>query len=378
MDIERLLNIEKIWDIQSNYEKRNDLRIQNVSDWNCSNEFRLMLQNNFNAKKYNNMIEYIYSYSISELTMEQLKLKYPFCIEANHDIMLSTNNTVSILYVANLLKQLNIRKICVFAPTYFSVYNVLEILNINYDRVSLLKSNKGYYFDETLDIDKYDAFWITSPIFCTGVYYSKDNCRFISKISQNKLIITDESFCKYGKELARTVKMQNHIGIYSPHKAIGFNAYKFSLIILNKRYMHIMEQWSDVLCGSLNVTNYDAIYHFLSENYNECMCNYDYFLSNARQKLQNILDKYPNLTYDSNSNANMMMIYSNKNITSNQLNDVFYNNIMKKTMASFFPGYLHDFDSKFGFCFRVNLSLYNSHFEKIFDNLCNYINDLKD
>lgn len=57
-----------------------------------------------------------------------------------------------------------------------------------------------------------------------------------------------------GDELPSKTHLQNHIGICSPHKAVGLYSFKYSMIVYNNNQFSTLEQWSDVLCGSLNET----------------------------------------------------------------------------------------------------------------------------
>lgn len=372
MQIDRLLDIDKIWEIQNNYEKNNGIRIINVSDWNCNQNFKCQMQRIFKFQPHNDYIDYFYSYSISDKKIAELKSKFHFIDNKNEDIFITPNNTVSIIYIANLIKKCSLKKTCIIAPAYFSVYNIFETLGIDYDRISLCKDDQ-FKLDRSIDYEKYDAIWITSPIFCSGVYFDKNELDFLRKIAQDKMLITDESFCNFGKEVANLIDIENHIGIYCPHKAIGFNSFKFSLITFNEKYSSLIEQWSDVLCGSLNVTNHDAINHFLSDNFKLCELTHKNFIANARKEIINILKNYKSLSFINQYDSNMIMIFSSKNIDPNE---TFIKETIKNTMASFFPGYLHDYDNSFGFCFRINLYLYDERFKIVFNNLCNYLDNL--
>lgn len=375
MNIERLNDIDNLWDFQHEFETRNKIHILNVSDWNCSKDFRNALLSSFHTQTSINMVDYKYSYSISNSKISKIKSKYIFCNEKN-DIMITPNNTVSIVYIANLLKQLNTKKICVLAPAYFSVYNIFDLLGIPYERISLLRKNGTFTINQGIDYRQFDAMWVTSPIFCSGCSYDKDSLNILSSFSQYKTIVTDESFCMLGDELPSKTHLQNHIGIYSPHKAIGFNSFKYSMIVYNNNHYSILEQWSDVLCGSLNATNIDAINHFLSDNYLECQKSYTEYIDHARVFVLNELEKHPFLSYDYNSSGNMIMIYLKSQKDYGCFSFQNLNNLMENTMTTLFPGYLHDYDNKIDCCFRINLSRFDNRFMSLFPNMCSYLKSL--
>lgn len=129
MNIERLNNIDELWDLQHKFEIKHNIKILNVSDWNCSRNFRNTLLSSFESPSGNNIVDYKYSYSLTDNVISDIKSRYDFFNE-NNDIIITPNNTVSIVYIANLLKQLKKRKICILAPAYFSVYSIFDLLEI--------------------------------------------------------------------------------------------------------------------------------------------------------------------------------------------------------------------------------------------------------
>ena len=94
----------------------------------------------------------------------------------------------------------------------------------------------------------------------------------------------------------------------------------------------------------------------------------------AQNNVQQTLLQCENLSYDKNTNGNMMMIYAHRIPFKELYNEQFYWNLMSNTMGNIIPGYLHDYDESFGFSFRINLSLYNQHFQSVFNNICQHLN----
>ena len=373
MLIERLTDINKLWEIQQDFEKSNNIKLLNVSNWNCCSEYRNCLLDVFKAPHSNNYVDYMYSYSLSNTKIKQIKERYPFLLKQNKEFMITPNNTVSILYIINFLKQIRIKKVCIIAPTYFAVYNTLDLLNIKYDIIRLQHEQNSFFIKTNIDFTQYDAIWVTSPIFCSGLPIDNTAIKIIENFSQDKIVVTDESFCKYGEELPNKYKLKRHIGIYSPHKSIGLNSFKFSLITLNADYMDIFEHWSDVLCGSLNITNYNAISHFLTDNYSDCQNACTKFIENACTLTKEVIKSNPNLSIDTAATGNMIMVYAT-NIPYSKMNDIeFFKTLIKNTQGSIIPGYLHDYVEDYGFCFRVNLSLFNNHFLNILKNICMFL-----
>ena len=71
--------------------------------------------------------------------------------------------------------------------------------------------------------------------------------------------------------MVRNLKPNKYLfGIYSPHKSLFFNSFKFSAIICDKSNDDFLEQWVDVIGGALPGSCISAIKHFLSPNYDLC------------------------------------------------------------------------------------------------------------
>ncbi len=379
MLIERLNNIEDIIALQEEYYKKYRIYPLNVSNWTVSECFRKEMEHEFQHNVTNSPIDYLYSYNIStkmkESVMEKLGVEEENI--SNKTCIFFPNNSLSIVNVCNLLQKLQFKKIGILYPAYFSIDACMNTYGIECIPFYITRKEQVYIIplEEILN-ENLDALWITSPIYSTGTPYDKENIEKIEKLLKTGItVISDESFCVKNHELIRIfAKYKNFISIYSPHKAISFNSYKFSAIICDDFYEDFFEQWLDVLCGNLPQTTIAAIHHYLSANYVACCKAFESFIKHAYNEVNLILKKFPNVEKDNVIYGNLMTLYIKK-LNYNQSKDLeFLKDIIKNTHALFYPGYLNGFSKDMGFCFRINLALYNPDFIAGLERLLLYLN----
>lgn len=379
MEIERLNNIEDIIALQKKYYDENGILPLNVSNWTVSADFRKQMEFVFQHDVTNSPIDYLYSYNISiehkenimkKLGMEEKHLATKTCI-------IFPNNSLSIVNICNLLKKMHLKRVGILYPAYFSIASCMSTYGITCIPFFITRHNHKYIIPQVEILDaKLDALWITSPIYSTGTSYSLENIKIIETLlKKNSIIIADESFCTKNQELARRfAKYKNFIGIYSPHKAISFNSYKFSAILCDNCYEDFFDQWLDVFSGNLPQTTIAAIHHYLSNNYNECYQSFESFIQCAYSDVISILKKFSNIETDDIINGNLMTLYIKhlKYEDTKDLNTI--NKIIENTHTLFYPGYLNGFSKDMGFCFRINLALYNPDFLASLERLLRYLN----
>lgn len=254
MYIDRLNNIDNIIDLQNKFYRKYHIFPYNVSNWTVSNEFRNKMEQVFHFENNISPIDYLYSYNISRKIREKIMCKlgvkeeiipYKTCV-------FFPNNSLSIVNICNLLQKKAIKKVGVINPAYFSITACLDTYKINYKSLTVKRSKQKYIFPfEEILAEKFDAIWITSPIYSTGTCYNETELSKIKLLLEAGIIvISDESFCIQGKELIRLfAEYNNFIGIYSPHKALSINSYKFSVIVSDIQTEDFFEQWLDIFCG---------------------------------------------------------------------------------------------------------------------------------
>lgn len=381
MYIKRLSTIEDIIAIQNKIATENKTVIQNISNWTVSEDFKQNMNKYYRFNTGHSIIDYIYSYNISEIKKDLIlsKLGVPINYIPELTLYIFPNNTISIINIINFLKRKNIKKIGIIEPSYFSVKQVISSFNLDYDILSTKRKNKQYYLPDITNIvnKNFDALWITSPVYSTGSLYANSEIDKLKKILEMGIaIIADESFATHGKELIRDLySYENFFSIYSPHKSLSFNSLKFSVIVSQNMHEDLIDQWSDVLSGNLPHSTVMAVDHFLSDNFEECSYAYEIYIENCKSRIYALLSKFPFVDYDTFISGNLMTLYF-KNLTfKDSISLDYLKNIITQTYVSFYPGYLNGFSEEMGFCFRINMTLYSAQFESSLYRILNFLHN---
>ena len=380
MYIERLNNIDNIIDIQNNFYDQYKIRPYNVSNWTVSNDFRNTMEQVFQLNHNVSPIDYLYSYNISRHIREKImsKLGVPQNLLSSKTCIFFPNNSLSIVNVCNFLQKNKIKRVGIINPAYFSIATCLDTYHISYETLYVKREKQEYVLPMNEILSKnLDVIWITSPIYSTGSCYGQKELEKIKILLEKGIwIIADESFCIQGKELIRDFTCYNNfIGIYSPHKALSINSYKFSVIVVDIEYEDFFEQWLDILCGNLPQTTIAAIYHFLSSNFEQCQVVFEKFIRNALKNVEHLLTYYPSISTDKNIHGNMMTLYiDGYNYDSTQKLS-YIEKVIRHTHTLYYPGSLNGFPAEWGFCFRINLALFDSEFISTLQRLLIYLHD---
>lgn len=357
--IDRLSEIEKINSWEKSFEKEHGIAPYNISSWNVSKSFRESLRYQLDWPQLGDEIDYIYTYSLGRGLKEKIINKILEHQDSNSTIIITPNNTISIVNIAKFLKSYGYHNVCILNPSYFSVSQAFQTMDISYQIVNLIRQDGDYILPlEKILTQNFDAVWLTSPVYSTGVYFSdKEFTKIQFLIDSGVMVIADESFALNGYELIRHILPGKHfIGIYSPHKAICCNGIKFSAIITSDEYEDFFEQWVDVLSGNLPQSSIIAAHHFVTDNYDNCNIFFQTKTNSIRTNILNYTQELPK-EIDRNSAGNLMTLYFKHIPYMDTINYDFCTSLFRKTFSSFYPGFLNGFGRDIGFCFRINLAL---------------------
>lgn len=159
MFIHRLSSIDHISELEKTYERTTGLKVLNVSSWHISESFRNVQLKHFCPPQIGNAFDYVYTYSIP-VHIRQAILKKLGSVPEASTILISPNNTISIINVINLLKHHGINNVCIVnslrsmrhglsavhrvsPPFHLSFYYYVDSEHINITRIlkKLLQSN---------------------------------------------------------------------------------------------------------------------------------------------------------------------------------------------------------------------------------------------
>lgn len=352
MFIEHIFFMDDIFEIQKNISLHTNKPVTNLSYWNPSDNYTNMMLKLIPPQSITNIFEYVYTYDIPIETRNGIVEKITGKRSKTQMCMLLPNSTLSIVNIINYLKLNNYRRLLIIQPSYFSVEEAckladFEIVNIPFKQNFTLPP-------EIFEANESDAIWITSPIYSTNYLLDETIIQSIDKLTSNKkLVIIDESLNINGFETIRKLKQNKYLfGIYSPHKSLFFNGFKFSAIICDKSNDDFLEQWIDVIGGSLPGSCINAIEHFLSPNYDICVQNAKAWFLKSKTIIMEILKKYPFATVDSIHSIGSYVTINIPHIPLQSLE--FIETMISETFVSIIPGFLNGNP----YCsFRINLSL---------------------
>ncbi len=231
--IERLSLIDDIHKMERNYQKKHSVLPINISSWSSTADYESFMSAIIQISDYNKLTPYIYSYDFDDEFSKTIKQKLSIPDEFGY--IATANNTISIVCIANYIKQYKFKRILIINPTYFSFEKSFDALNIQYQCISMINCDGVYTLPQKQILQgNFDIIIITNPIFSSGSYLNQSDIAFLNKIASNNCkIVLDESFSTFGNELVRKIPNKNIIHIYCPHKSLSLNSYKFSLLIFN-------------------------------------------------------------------------------------------------------------------------------------------------
>lgn len=352
-------DIEKIREIEKETENNTKKLVIDISNWNSGKDYQNYIYEHLKIPAFESPFNYIYTYEIDKQVhfkvLEKLNMMSENCVS-----IFFPSSTLAIVNIANFLQKRNCKKICIFQPSYFSVEPCLSSFGLFIKNIELLYQNGKFIIPiDKLQNEDYDAIWITSPVFCTNLYFSAYEYQKINSFLVNKkFVICDESLAPIGKELcSQLVNSEYLISIHSPHKVLGTNAIKFSCITTHKAQEDLFNIWSDLYSGGLTLSSKAAITHFLSKNYNYVLKKSKEYICETYVDVVALLHKHKKY-FSYTPAAGMYMTIFFKYVPYNiSIGYDFIQKLITNTNVSLLPGYLEGFFENSGFCFRINLTL---------------------
>lgn len=351
-DIQHYRKIDKIRSIEKEVEGANGKKLFDISNWNSGEKYKSGLMKVMELGNVSNFFDYSYSYSMNPEIIKSLTNKHDYVEQC----AIFHSATSAIASICAVLKQLDINRICIITPSYFSAYE--SFCAFDFDVISLFYDYyDGYYhipFDE-IKKNNVDAIWITQPVFSTGMYI--DN-KEICNISNNcKFLICDACMCPVDRISSLDLDYDKSFVILSPHKTISINGIKFSYVLCNTKNRQLLEDWGDVISGGLPASSVLAISHYLSENFKKCEEYHECYTTKSREVIDSLLDNTNVLEHIGKSTGSYES-YAFKNSTyASSIDDIPLMKIFSKSKTSFIPGCVNGFPPTNKICFRLNHTL---------------------
>ena len=321
----------------------------NLSYWNPGSEYKAQIKDILKFDFESDFFDY--EYYISEKFQKVVATKLGVS-EANFKfagLSVFSQSTVSIVTVSAFLARKNL-KLGIVSPVYFSVQTCCNDLKIPCMFFDEFAENINENFDPDLLLkSECDAFWFTSPINSTSIYFSQKVKDGIQKLLDfGKWVFLDESLCVYGKELLRT---------------FGIQGVKFSVVVAHRKYYNEIDCLKDCYGGSLNCSNLQGVTHFASPNFDECVTFYNKFWRDNLGLVKSILTQYDFAHVSSEIAGHYAMIFMNSSVETPKFVKAM-KVLMQEQGYYVYPGLMQGFDTTRHFCFRVNMLLNRDDLKK--------------
>lgn len=225
----------------------------------------------------------------------------------SESFLIGNNGTSSIMLSLLALTELNIERVLVFTPIYFSTLNLLEMLNMHVFRYDLSITNDFQINMDALETfikkNKIEVLFITDPIFGTGVEHNLDFYRKLSELTlkYNLWNIVDyvyggmlwnEDNCIFNSKSDYIINnLRNTIFIESISKRLFINGIKFSLVFSEKTIIKKIKRLSIYTTGSMclnqletyrkiyDLNNIDDINNIINNNKEHALKTYNKIVS---------------------------------------------------------------------------------------------------
>ena len=351
--------LDRIRDVEIATFRRTGKTVFDISNWNSGKDYHNYIYQYLKLPIIDDYFNYIYSYEISNDIHCMIREKLDFKGSDKASALFSSS-TLSIVNLGNFLQKKKTKNICILQPSYFSVKPCLQTFGLNVHNEELeFIDNKFYVPMDKLIKKKYDAVWVTSPIFCTNVCLDKSEVHKLNYLLENGIyLICDESLSTAQNRLCPNLIPNEYLFcIYSPHKVLGTNALKFSCIVMNQKHQDFFEIWSDLFAGGMSLSSQVAINHFLTTNYDIVLQKGLSYIQQTYIKLKELLYEYRDFCSFIPESGLYVTIMVKKVPYELSTQHHFIKSLIENTCVSLLPGYLEGFNKKMGFCFRVNLTL---------------------
>jgi histidinol-phosphate/aromatic aminotransferase/cobyric acid decarboxylase-like protein len=365
--------IERLEAIEGDYARRYGIRPFNISHWDSSTDFDSAILSGLRLPTFRAVTSYRFSYQLSEVTPVIEKLGGA---ETMHRGLFAPSSTTSIVCLLNWLRNRREKKLLVICPAYFALFHVCPAFGIRPKKAYMRRVDSRFRLPpKSSPIWRNPSvLWITNPVYGAGVYLCEEDVQLLASLLEaGWTVISDECLCYPGRELIRQLgRYEGFVSIYSPHKCVCLNAVKFSIAAFHATHLKLIERWSDIWYGGINLSSSVAIAHFLSPNYPQYVLAFQQAILPPRLLFNSLCSKY-GAEIDCDAQGHFVTCYF-PDVPSRLGNSIgFLRKLIFGTGGSLISGNRSRFNPKCGFCFRVNLARAGRKFEPTLTRLLKHI-----
>jgi aspartate/methionine/tyrosine aminotransferase len=268
------------WLFERYYQMRKESHnISFLSDWNCDNleieEFKQLI-NNVHSQSAANFKKYAFSYEQFDLKLNIAKATSDIGVTlSDEDVTLTPNSTLSIYLTVQALKKLEIKRVMLFTPAYFSVHHVLKEANLEVIYYHLTDSN-NFAIDveqvkKIIDEQFIQAIFLTDPVYCAGIEHSLNIYANLVEICLNTQLwlIVDYSLGGINwngndnilipADKIKLLQSVKYCLIDSLPKRLMLNGLKFSVVYGSYEIIDKIDRLAESVYGALNAPQISLI-----------------------------------------------------------------------------------------------------------------------
>jgi histidinol-phosphate/aromatic aminotransferase/cobyric acid decarboxylase-like protein len=340
----------------ASYRVRHGRAPVNVSHWDPSRAFAAQLKRLLPVAQKEDLVAYRYSYMVPHKRRIARKLGFD---DGAIAALVTENGSMSIVAIANWLLAQGIHAVRLLCPAYFVTGYSLRRVGIQVNELHLQRAKGGYRWPDNLALAPNEALWVTNPVYNTGSYVLEDHAAHVAALAdQGTVVVLDEALALTPTQFAKACGgKRRFIGLYTPHKAVCLNSFKFSILIFHPEFDDFFDDWADVLFGGLSASASAATAHFVSKSYDAYRDKFISLVEEARAWHTRVLMTHAGrIQTDAGAQGHFLSVYFPALDPELGTSAPFIAGVIDKTGAAFIPGLRSGFGRDIGFCFRINLA----------------------
>lgn len=371
--VKELSLLDEIEAISESYQERFGLPPKNVSTWDPSDTLpNLNLLSTLPPVSTDGKA-YIFSYTLMNHQSLRLALGYQ---DSLWESLVSHSGSANIVMICNWLRVMGAERILILGPRYFTVPHCLTSMGINFETKHCVRTSHGYRLPSDVNPDEFDGFWITHPIYGTGVNMNwrdianlHDICR-----SADRFFVLDECLAKTDSYIGPKLPPHSKTAVIAaPHKSVCVNAYKFSISLFHVTHLAHFEHWSDVWLGCLPQSSQQAIQHFLGNGFQQYQNAFESAISKSSAQFKAITKSVSRAEIDETATGYFRTVYFPDLPSALGVETAFLRRATFETGATFIPGIRNELDPRAGFSFRVNLAAFDNETRSAYMRLLQWL-----
>ena len=268
--------------IEKDFASTNGYELENISHWDCGEAYktRLLQIAEFTIPAVN--FDYRYSRGNSCWNILYKFLDIPSTCNG----LMCANGTSAVNLIATVLRQLGCQSVIQIDPSYYAMRHSWRALGFEVEQIAASISEP--YFDPD-KLALIDVLCVTEPMYSAGTVVSQHTWDLVDKaIAMGKAVVVDATLADPEHVKLLLSQYNNRIIMTTtPHKFIGVNDIKCSIITFDSTLKRAFDQWSGVTSGGLSVSVIAAAEHLASSNFQKCL---DFAAIWKKEKLVSLLN----------------------------------------------------------------------------------------